>query len=567
MKKLFIFTIFLLIFSSSSVLLASDEYVWQPNVVVRGDDYQNDFYGGNFVERADGKFLVAYRIDNKAMLSVVDSEQELLTVENTSAQNEWVFHTFYIGYESDEKNSQIQLQKLLNGHILLYLSEYGVEGDPTKPYRLDVYESVNGLGTDFVLKSNIYEQELPEQTAASDRSIGQAIEFGGAIMIPFTAPMLATSGFYEGYVIQELYCAISKNGGASWSFSRIAPRSGYWDDIKGFGIAGDRIIVLVQKWYALGTTTMYSHLLQPLLNTEEDQGVISDSNASTWDYDEDYNQLKPIDMLNSHIFWQPDGYTYLLRDSGFEDTNIESDLYWVYRRKSNVSMEITGQSPYEIGPVGSGATWEGPLNPEAYGDDAMEFFTVTPSGNLVIYGTNIYADGSVFYLVSGKPKTNPWQLISLQTQPENINTSTVLSPIMDKIISIWSYTDGTWFLYDPENPYFSDLESMEAGKGYWLHQNSDIDIENDLSITGTEPARSVTLSAGWNLVGYNSMTTEDTSIAMSSIEGSYISIWAYKDGQWLMYDPANPVFSDLETMEPGYGYWINASEPCTWTLP
>ena len=34
-----------------------------------------------------------------------------------------------------------------------------------------------------------------------------------------------------------------------------------------------------------------------------------------------------------------------------------------------------------------------------------------------------------------------------------------------------------------------------------------------------------------------------------------------------VYDPDNPGFSDLPTMEPGYGYWINTTEACMWTLP
>jgi hypothetical protein len=62
-------------------------------------------------------------------------------------------------------------------------------------------------------------------------------------------------------------------------------------------------------------------------------------------------------------------------------------------------------------------------------------------------------------------------------------------------------------------------------------------------------------------------TSQAVDVALASIEGKYISVWAYMDGGWKVYDPENPGFSDLTTMEPGYGYWINASEACTWTLP
>jgi len=51
-----------------------------------------------------------------------------------------------------------------------------------------------------------------------------------------------------------------------------------------------------------------------------------------------------------------------------------------------------------------------------------------------------------------------------------------------------------------------------------------------------------------------------------SIGGKYISVWAFVNGAWKVYDPNNPGFSDLTTMEPDYGYWINASEASIWTM-
>jgi len=61
-----------------------------------------------------------------------------------------------------------------------------------------------------------------------------------------------------------------------------------------------------------------------------------------------------------------------------------------------------------------------------------------------------------------------------------------------------------------------------------------------LPILGTTPSKSMTLSSGWNLVGYNSSTEQAVSDALTSIEGKYISVWAYMDGGWKVYDPENP---------------------------
>jgi hypothetical protein len=156
-----------------------------------------------------------------------------------------------------------------------------------------------------------------------------------------------------------------------------------------------------------------------------------------------------------------------------------------------------------------------------------------------------------------------WNLISLRQQPSDTSIESVLEGISGKYISVWVYLDSNWSVYDPESPGFSDLSTMEAGMGYWINM-SEVAI---LTISGSTPSNSINLCCGWNLVGYNSDTSQSVADALASIEGKYISIWAYMDGGWKVYDPENPGFSDLTTMLPGYGYWINACEECMWTLP
>jgi hypothetical protein len=156
-----------------------------------------------------------------------------------------------------------------------------------------------------------------------------------------------------------------------------------------------------------------------------------------------------------------------------------------------------------------------------------------------------------------------WNLISLYHQVAYTDTSSVLSSISGKYVSVWAYTGGSWQVYDPENPGFSDLTTMDAGKGYWINMSE----AGTLTISGDIPSNSIELATGWNLVGYNSSTSQAVENALASIESKYISVWAYMGNGWKVYDPANPGFSDLTIMEPGYGYWINASEGCIWTLP
>jgi DNA-binding beta-propeller fold protein YncE len=185
--------------------------------------------------------------------------------------------------------------------------------------------------------------------------------------------------------------------------------------------------------------------------------------------------------------------------------------------------------------------------------------------NIAVYAKDV--DGNISIPMETKifqeEGLGAWNLISLEKQPENGNIEAVLDSISDKVISVWAYIDGSWQVYDPENPGFSDLTTMEAGKGYWINMFESA----TLTISGSTPLNSVEISSGWNLVGYNSSTAQDIADALESIDGNYISVWAYIDGGWLVYDPENPGVSDLLTMEPGYGYWINVREECTWTLP
>jgi len=156
-----------------------------------------------------------------------------------------------------------------------------------------------------------------------------------------------------------------------------------------------------------------------------------------------------------------------------------------------------------------------------------------------------------------------WNLISLYRQPADSSVSTVLDGIAGQYASVWAYINGSWKVYDPQNPGFSDLSTIESGYGYWIFM-----ITNGyLGISGSPPAISINLNTDWNLVGYNSSSAQPIADALASIAGKYISVWAFVNGAWKVYDPANPGFSDLTIMEPGYGYWINATEDCAWILP
>jgi len=154
-----------------------------------------------------------------------------------------------------------------------------------------------------------------------------------------------------------------------------------------------------------------------------------------------------------------------------------------------------------------------------------------------------------------------WNLISFPMEPGNPDIQHVFGPLLAHIKVIWSY-DGTWHVYDPESPGFNDLSEIHADRGYWVFVTQSKTVCN----LGQD-FHTIQLSKGWNLVGFPSKVRISASEALSSITGKVISVWVFDGGEWEVYDPKNPELSDLQFMEPGHGYWINAMDDGTWTLP
>jgi hypothetical protein len=121
---------------------------------------------------------------------------------------------------------------------------------------------------------------------------------------------------------------------------------------------------------------------------------------------------------------------------------------------------------------------------------------------------------------------------------------------MDNIISIWSYDNGAWKVYDPSKPETSSmLNELSPGKAVWMNMRQDAELE----ISGDVTADPVSLTPGWNLVGYNSPVSRNVSDALSTISRNVKErVWAYEDGKWKVFDPQNPGLSGSHVMEPGF---------------
>lgn len=161
------------------------------------------------------------------------------------------------------------------------------------------------------------------------------------------------------------------------------------------------------------------------------------------------------------------------------------------------------------------------------------------------------------------PLKRGWNLISLPLAPLDPRVESVLSSLAGSYRIVWSYQEGAWLMYDPTNEMFSNLDLLDSGYGYWI----DMLDEDRLEFEGTLTSPVIDLTEGWNLAGYCATVSTPVDAAFASIENYLDAVWSYRDAAWWMYDPAAPEPGTLQSLDPGWGYWIKVNAVCSWTLP
>lgn len=162
-----------------------------------------------------------------------------------------------------------------------------------------------------------------------------------------------------------------------------------------------------------------------------------------------------------------------------------------------------------------------------------------------------------------------WNLISIPVQLNDSSREAVLQSVDGQYSAIWAYDAVLceWSRYIVDGPGFlNNFETVKPGKGYWLEMSEAAVLEIDGDTVSNEP---VPLNQGWNLVGYNSVTSQPLAEALRSINGKYDAVWTYlaKVGEWQRFIVDGPDFlNNLEQMQPGKGYWIDANIDCIWTI-
>jgi hypothetical protein len=151
-----------------------------------------------------------------------------------------------------------------------------------------------------------------------------------------------------------------------------------------------------------------------------------------------------------------------------------------------------------------------------------------------------------------------WNLVSFPVA-ESTAVSTILSGIQGKFDALYAYDSSaqTYRTYIPGESG-NDLTSVSYGRGYWLYMSEDA----TLSVPTTGAGRSVSLTSGWNLVGYNGTGPQSTTNALKSIEGKYVAVYGFNGESYRSHLPGEG--GDLTQLRPGEGYWIYMDSGATW---
>jgi len=161
-----------------------------------------------------------------------------------------------------------------------------------------------------------------------------------------------------------------------------------------------------------------------------------------------------------------------------------------------------------------------------------------------------------------------WNLVSIRRSPADPSVSGVFGET-GKIEKVYSYEDGSWKTsFWDGSAWVGTLSTIEDGKGYWVYCNEDVVREIPLKVSDPwELPPSYELDAGWNLIGYTSLTGNPSLasnyFASLTKEGNPIWASAYFYDPETGYTLVKPSTASEKTINPGEACWIYLLEPGT----
>jgi beta propeller repeat protein len=182
-------------------------------------------------------------------------------------------------------------------------------------------------------------------------------------------------------------------------------------------------------------------------------------------------------------------------------------------------------------------------------------------GNILDYSWEFKIDvRAEYFAIELQPG---WNLISLPFDTHNMSVESVLNSIAGKYDAVRAYSPdnpgGPWLGYRPDRPAeLNDLATFDKKMGYWVH----VSEACTLQISGVPTqTTSITLHAGWNLVGY---PTRDGARTLS------YALWGTGADRVEGLDMSSPsllrVLPPNYVMKPGEAFWVRVPSDTIWTI-
>ena len=135
------------------------------------------------------------------------------------------------------------------------------------------------------------------------------------------------------------------------------------------------------------------------------------------------------------------------------------------------------------------------------------------------------------------------------------------------IDSEWDFGDGASSNEDSPTHMFTQAGTYAVTLTIWDDGGNSATTTQTL-VVSDESLQTLTLSSGWNLVGAQTQIDMETTF---SNQTQCMSVWKWQDSNWAVYLPAEndggaayaqaKGFFLLEQINPGEGFWVNATTP------
>jgi hypothetical protein len=161
-----------------------------------------------------------------------------------------------------------------------------------------------------------------------------------------------------------------------------------------------------------------------------------------------------------------------------------------------------------------------------------------------------------------------WNLISLPYIHQNTDLTSVLESIDGKYDAVqWhnnSDMDDPWKHNKAGKLFGNDLSQLDEKMGFWVQITEPGDTI--FLYNGTEPIvnQTISISIGWNLIGYPSLDSKMRNTALNNLQfGSEVNLvqtFNSTTGSW-------EELGEFDYFEKGKGYWIHSKVNEVWDVP